>query len=322
MYQMKNLTKLIVLLLFFTDPLFATDGYKMAFGSCLHQNYPAPIWTAIKQNNIDSFFFLGDNIYGDTPSGLPWKLKSSYELQKKAIPSWVQSIELYSIWDDHDYGKNNAGADYKYKQKAENLYLDFWNVPSDDERRSRPGTYYATVKIINNNKVLFVGLDTRYFRSNIQRVKGVHLPNLEPSATILGVEQWAWLKKTLTIDHDLLILASSIQVIPTEHRFEKWSNIPAERDKLLKLLINHSAPTLIISGDRHRGGLYQYENILEVTSSSLNRNSSQNSETDALLLGQTYPQNNFGLLTIDIDFLTVELIDKDNNTLESASISF
>ncbi len=319
---MRNLNKLFLIILFIANSLFATDVLKMAFGSCLHQNYPAPIWTAIKQNNIDSFFFLGDNIYGDTPSGLPWKLKSSYELQKKSIPSWVQSIEQYSIWDDHDYGKNNAGAEYKFKQKAENLYLDFWNVPSDDERRFRPGIYYASVKSVNNNKVLIVGLDTRYFRSNIQRVKGVYLPNLEPSATILGTEQWTWLKKTLEIDHDLLIIASSIQVIATEHRFEKWSNIPAERERLLQLLTNHLAPTLIISGDRHRGGIYQYENILEVTSSSLNRNSSQNSETDALLLGQTYPQNNFGLLTIDIDSLTVELIDKDNNTLESALISF
>jgi alkaline phosphatase D len=318
----RNLNKLFLIVLFFTNSLSATDVFKMAFGSCLHQNYPAPIWTAIKQNNIDSFFFLGDNIYGDTPSGLPWKLKSSYELQKKSIPSWVQSIEQYSIWDDHDYGKNNAGAEYKFKQKAENLYLDFWNISSDDERRSRPGIYYASVKSVNNNKVLIVGLDTRYFRSNIQRVKGAHLPNLEPSATILGTEQWAWLKRTLEIDHDLLILASSIQVIPTEHRFEKWSNIPAERERLLQLLTNHSAPTMIISGDRHRGGIYQYENILEVTSSSLNRNSSQNIETDALLLGQTYPQNNFGLLTIGTDSLTVELIDKDNNTLESALISF
>ena len=214
---MININKFFVLIFFISNSLVATEIYKMAFGSCLHQSYPAPIWTAIKQNNIDSFFFLGDNIYGDTPSGLPWKLKSSYELQKKSIPSWVQSIEQFSIWDDHDYGKNNAGAEYKFKQKAENLYLDFWNVSSDDERRSRPGIYYASVKSVNNNKVLIVGLDTRYFRSNIQRVKGVHLPNLEPSATILGTEQWTWLKKTLGIDHDLLILASSIQVIPTEH---------------------------------------------------------------------------------------------------------
>ena len=154
---MRNLNKLFLIVLFFTNSLSATDVFKMAFGSCLHQNYPAPIWTAIKQNNIDSFFFLGDNIYGDTPSGLPWKLKSSYELQKKSIPSWVQSIEQYSIWDDHDYGKNNAGAEYKFKQKAEKLYLDFWNVSSDDERRFRPGIYYASLKSLNNIKVLISG---------------------------------------------------------------------------------------------------------------------------------------------------------------------
>lgn len=319
---MINLKKCFALILFLTNSLFATEVYKMAFGSCLHQNYPAPIWKAVKQNDIDSFFFLGDNIYGDTPSGLPWKLKSSYELQKIALPNWLQSIEIYSIWDDHDYGKNNAGGDYKYKQRAKELYLDFWNVALDDDRRSRPGIYYATVRQINNNKVLIIGLDTRYFRSDIKRVKGVHIQNLDPSASILGDEQWNWLENTLKIDHDLLILASSIQVLPTEHRFEKWFNIPADRDKLLQLLGKHSAPTLILSGDRHRGGIYTYDNIIEVTSSSLNRNSSQNIETDALLLGETYTENNFGLLSINKNSLTVELIDNNNNTLESISISF
>lgn len=319
---MINLKKCFALILFLTNSLFATEVYKMAFGSCLHQNYPAPIWKAVKQNDIDSFFFLGDNIYGDTPSGLPWKLKSSYELQKKAIPNWLLSKEIYSIWDDHDYGKNNAGGDYKYKQRAKELYLDFWNIALDDDRRSRPGIYYATVRQINNNKVLIIGLDTRYFRSDITLVKGVHIQNLDPSASILGTEQWNWLENTLKIDHDLLILASSIQVLPTEHRFEKWFNIPADRDKLLQLLGKHSAPTLILSGDRHRGGIYTYDNIIEVTSSSLNRNSSQNIETDALLLGETYTENNFGLLSINKNSLTVELIDNNNNTLESISISF
>ena len=115
---------------------------------------------------------------------IAFEAKIIHAASKKSIPSWVIDRTIFN-WDDHDYGKNNAGADYKFKQRRK-TYLDFWNVPSDDERRSRPGIYYATVKSINKNKVLIVGLDTRYFRSNIQRVKGVHLPNLEPSATILG----------------------------------------------------------------------------------------------------------------------------------------
>ena len=60
---------------------------------------------------------------------------------------------------------------YKFKQKAENLYLDFWNVPSDDERRSDQAYTMPLLNRLTNNKVLIVGLDTRYFRSNIQELK-------------------------------------------------------------------------------------------------------------------------------------------------------
>ena len=92
-----------------------------------------------------------------------------------------------------------------------------------------------SVKSINNKKVLIVGIDTQILWSLIcKELKECHLPNaLDPSATLLGAEQWDWLKMTSNDSHDLLILASSIQVIPTEHRFEKWSNIPAEREKLI-----------------------------------------------------------------------------------------
>ena len=78
-----------LLLLFITCSLHSQETYKIALGSCLHQDHPAPIWDAVNDNNIDSFFFLGDNIYGDVPSGLPWKLKRSYDKQKKVLPSWL-----------------------------------------------------------------------------------------------------------------------------------------------------------------------------------------------------------------------------------------
>ena len=43
--------------------------------------------------------------------------------------------------------------------------------------------------------------------------------NNDPEATILGNEQWIWLENELAKPHDILILASSIQVLATEHRF-------------------------------------------------------------------------------------------------------
>jgi len=305
-----------LLLLLTTFYLHPQDSYKIALGSCLHQDHPAPIWSAIEENNIDSFFFLGDNIYGDVPSGLPWKLKSSYNKQKKALPTWLMSKDIHVIWDDHDYGKNDGGGSYRFKEYAQDLYIDFWDIPDNDPRTNREGIYYQQLQNINGLRVLFVGLDTRYFRSNIEEKDDIYLPNLEPDATFLGDNQWKWLKYTLKQEHDLLILASSIQVLATEHRFEKWSNIPNERNKLLALLDSLDSRVIVVSGDRHRAGLYQYNDITEITASSLNR-PTYSEETDSLLLGKTYTENNFGLLSIEKDNVKVSVINVDNQILES-----
>ena len=296
--------------------LHSQDSYKIALGSCLHQDHPVPIWNAVKENNINSFFFLGDNIYGDVPSGLPWKLKPSYDKQKKVLPSWLMSKEIHVIWDDHDYGKNDGGGSYRFKEYAQSLYIDFWGINNNDPRANREGIYYQRLQNINGLKVLFIGLDTRYFRSNLVKKDDVYLPNLEPDATFLGDKQWEWLKDTLTQEHDLLILASSIQVLATEHRFEKWSNIPSERKKLLTLLESLDSRVIIVSGDRHRAGLYQYNGITEITASSLNR-PTYSEETDSLLLGKTYTENNFGLISINNNNVEISVINVNNQTLES-----
>ena len=305
-----------LLLLLTTFSIHSQETYKIALGSCLHQDHPAPIWDAVNDNNIDSFFFLGDNIYGDVPSGLPWKLKRSYDKQKKVLPSWLMSKQIHVIWDDHDYGKNDGGGSYRFKEYAQDLYIDFWDIPDNDPRANREGIYYQQLQNINGLRVLFVGLDTRYFRSNIEEKDDVYLPNLEPDATFLGDEQWEWLTDTLKQEHDLLIMASSIQVLATEHRFEKWSNIPSERNKLLTLLESLDSRVIVVSGDRHRAGLYQYNDITEITASSLNR-PTFSEETDSLLLGKTYTENNFGLLSIEKDNVEISVINVDNQILES-----
>ena len=305
-----------LLLLLTTFSIHSQETYKIALGSCLHQDHPAPIWDAVNDNNIDSFFFLGDNIYGDVPSGLPWKLKRSYDKQKKVLPSWLMSKQIHVIWDDHDYGKNDGGGSYQFKEYAQDLYIDFWDIPDNDPRANREGIYYQQLQNINGLRVLFVGLDTRYFRSNIEEKDDVYLPNLEPDATFLGDEQWEWLTDTLKQEHDLLIMASSIQVLATEHRFEKWSNIPSERNKLLTLLESLDSRVIVVSGDRHRAGLYQYNDITEITASSLNR-PTFSEETDSLLLGKTYTENNFGLLSIEKDNVEISVINVDNQILES-----
>ena len=73
--------------------------YKIAFGSCLDQDYPQPIWDSIKKENINSFVFLGDNVYGDVPSGNLIKMKDAYKKQKEMLPKWLYEKDVDVIWD-------------------------------------------------------------------------------------------------------------------------------------------------------------------------------------------------------------------------------
>ena len=299
---------------------FAEIVYKLGIGSCVDQDYPTPAWASLEKESINSFFFLGDNIYGDVPSGRLDNVILSYEKLNDQMPLWLKNTEKLVIWDDHDYGLNDAGANYIYKAESQQIYNDAWNIDQNDPRRSREGIYFSELKDIAGKKILIVGLDTRYFRSNLIKIGNSYKPHKNSNTTILGRIQWQWLEKELSREHDILILASSIQVLATEHRFEKWANIPHERDRLLALLNKLSSKVLIISGDRHRSGFYKLDNIYEFTSSSLNKGIFPSYESDSLLLGKTYTQNNYGIVQFHENSLNLFIKDENMNILESLEI--
>ena len=115
----------------------------------------------------------------------------------------------------------------------------------------------------------------------------------------------------MKVESDLTIIATSIQLLPTEHRFEKWSNFPSDHLKLKKLLKSDSRPIVVISGDRHQGAIYNDENIYEITSSSLNKTISsifgRPKEVDKYMLGEMFSGENYGLITINTGKKIVDL---------------
>ena len=74
-----------------------------------------------------------------------------------------------------------------------------------------------------------------------------------------------------------------------------------------KLLKQSKIPVLIISGDRHKGAIYEEDNLFEITSSSLNKTLSpskfigRSKEVDDVMIGDMYSGENYGLITIDIE---------------------
>ena len=292
---------LFLLLISISNAVYS-DPFKIAFGSCLDQDLPQPIWSTIQKDEVNAFIFLGDNVYGDdNSSGELNILQKAYSKQKLKLPSWLSEKDIYSIWDDHDYGENDGGNSYKGKKESQELFLNFWGIPNDDQRYTQEGIYFDHEFIADGVRVHLIGLDTRYFRSELDGGFRSYKVNDNDQATILGTNQWSWLNKTIKKDADLIILMTSIQLLATNHAYEKWSLFPSERKKMLKLIDGLDTTTIVLSGDRHRAGIYKYNDIYEITASALNKPSSRKSskETDPLLLHEMYVKENYGLMLID-----------------------
>ena len=311
----------IFFLFCFSFNIVKADSIKFGLGSCLDQDYPQPIWQSIQNEDLNYFIFLGDNVYGDVPSGSLRKMRRAYQKQKSILPDFLDEINILSIWDDHDYGINDVGSDYRNKQRSQKMFLDFWEIPKDDLRHKREGIYFSKEEIFFNKKFKLIFLDTRYFRSELKGRKGRYAKNNEPNATILGIEQWKWFEDQLNQDFDFLMIFSSIQIIPQDHGFEKWDNFPKERDKILNIIKKYKDKTILFSGDRHRSGIYKKDGIIEVTASSMNKPGSTFFENDKYLIGKTYPQVNYSILEIFQKSINITIKDESGKVLNSINLN-
>lgn len=308
--------------------------YSIGFGSCLTQEKPMPIFNAIKSENYDLFLMLGDNVYGDTDSNDLIELRDAYEKQRENFDRLNLNFPFEAIWDDHDYGKNDGGKEYIYKEEAEQIFLDFWNIPQDDIRRNRPGLYFEKTQEIDGISIQMIFLDTRFFRDALLPTdeKGApgkerYIPHTDTSLTMLGEDQWTWLQDQLDKEVDHKIIVTSIQFLAMGHGWEAWKTLPHERQRLIDLVDQSSSEVLFISGDRHRGGLYQFSTqsgkvISEMTSSSLNLAFANDEEDGPLRSGPTFVQENYGEILLDklTNTLTVNLKDNQGKIIQSLSL--
>lgn len=262
----------------------------IAFGSCLRQWQPQPVWTAILAATPDAFIFAGDNVYTDTgpyrDQAEPARIGRAYD-ELAASPGYRalrDAVPVFATWDDHDYGRNDAGADYPWQNIAKREFVDFFDFPAGDAVRDRPGVYHVRTVGEGERRVQVILLDTRTFRSPLVRAEPTadcprvnHAPNRDPDATLLGAAQWRWLEARLREPAALRLVVSSIQVIPEEHCFEKWANFPRERERLFELIRSTGAQgVVVVSGDRHLGEISRLPPealgypLYEVTASGMN----------------------------------------------------
>lgn len=310
---------------------------RIALGSCADQKKKQPIWDAIVAGNPDLFVFLGDNVYADTED--MDEMRASYAMLA-AIPGYQKLLEtcpVLAVWDDHDYGVNDGGAEFPKKAEAAQIFHDFFKTPADSPARQRPGTYDVRYFDGGEGKLLqILLLDTRSFRGPLvafpqHSTHGPYDRNRDPAVTLLGADQWKWLEEELAKPADMRFIMTSIQFLPQDHHWELWENLPHERERLLKLLAaRQTGPVIFFSGDRHMGELMELKTgdplspgfpVYEMTTSGLtNAGGGRNGEPNRHRVSPTnFQSRNFGMAVIDWvkHEVTLELRDIDGKVVDS-----
>jgi alkaline phosphatase D len=329
------------------NPALSSDTVitRFAFGSCVNENREMKFWDVIAAQKPQAFLLIGDNVYGDTgnftDADIPTLAQSYKKLSsRQEFDRFRRSVPMITTWDDHDFGANDAGSSFAFKEYAEKIYESYWG--SSEEVKSRPGVYDSRIIGPEGKRVQFIILDTRFFRSDLARLPyrdpapalGWYIPSTDPKATMLGNAQWAWLAQELGKPADLRFIISSIQLETSAHGFESWANFPRERARFYDMLaakrVNNA---VLLTGDRHAGAFYKTsvpgvaKPLWEFTSTSLNfafgKGDSGDKEPDPLRTGGLWSIPNFG--QIDIDWaaknITMTLRKDDGSVIETQVVS-
>lgn len=282
---------------------------RIAFGSCSKQDQPEnQLWNEVIATNPEVWIWLGDNIYGDTVDMNV--MKERYDLQKShpAYKKLLNRTEIIGIWDDHDYGVNDGGKEFPAKAGSKEQLFAFLDVDKNHPARKREGAYQSYTFQSSEGAVKVILLDTRYFRDSLKW----NNPGTREKASIvndegdiLGDAQWQWFESQLSDKEvNLFVVVSGIQVIPEEHRWEKWANFPKSRTRLLEIVSKADAPLILLSGDRHlsevsKMNITGYDHPLyEFTSSSLTSPSSVEKEENRYMVKDKIYETNFAVMTI------------------------
>lgn len=313
---------------FQTQPLWQwrTDppAFTVAFGSCTFVNEPEvdrpgkpygsdfEIFTAIAAKQPDLFIWGGDNTYlrevdWDSRSGIIHRHSHTRALPE--MQPLLGGTHNIAVWDDHDFGPNDADRTYALKKESLEIYKQFWANRS----YGTDGTEGTFSRFVWNDVEFFL-LDDRYHRSPNGAARN-------EKKTMFGKEQLQWLKDALTNsagnrDVSFRIIVNGNQILNTNGAFaEMLTQFPSDYDELLGHIRSQKIPgILFLSGDRHMTELIalkdsSFYTLYDFTSSALtsglsslkDRNGEWTPEyTNPLRVEGTLvnDKHNFGMLTV------------------------
>ena len=306
---------------FATAPLPSPTGkVRIAFGSCskLSQFPTGPIYRAIAEERPDMAIFVGDNSYFMVGDGTdkhfnttgPFGDWSTIEgmihrhLVTRDHPDlepMLRTVPNYAVWDDHDYGPNNADVVFPLKEEALLAFRRLWANPAYGTEEF-PGIYSS----FRHGPVEVFLMDDRYYKYSPLEHKDV----TAETGRIWGEAQLNWLLAGLEQSTaPVKVIANGTQVLTKSESGESHvREAISELNRLIEFVSERKIGGIVfLTGDRHYSEAMQWRIpdgplMIDCTSSPLQQN-----QKVAPYPHATHPTrlwamygNNFGLLTVDI----------------------
>lgn len=294
---------------------------RVAFGSCNNEQMDQPLWDKIAAQKPKLWIWLGDNIYADTDDTLELHKAWVTQMNKPGYAAFAKKTRIIGTWDDHDYGQNNIGKDYKEKKASMQMFLDFIGEPKDSPRRKQEGVYTSYTFGPWGKQVKIILLDTRYNRDKYSR-KG----------DILGETQWAWLENELNSSKaQINLICTSIQFIPNRALYELWRRFPRAKKRLSNLVVSSNASGVIfLSGDVHHSEFLKDKikgreyPVYEFTSSGMTHyNTMYHIFNKRKTVGKVFFGKSYGIIDFDwgpVPAVSFKIMDENNNRVREEKI--
>lgn len=231
------------------------------FGSCNSTRSSQPIWKHMLKDGPQLFIWGGDNIYADTSD--PSIMANMYQEQnqKPGYKTLRETTPVIGVWDDHDYGHDNATYSNKIKYISQQLFLDFMNEPSKSVRRNREGIYTSYSFGPKERRIKFIMLDNRF-----------HHLSPEKNSDILGNSQWKWLENQLNnSDAKIHFIVAGLSVLSRKiPKTEEWEDHPRALKRMRALLAKYNPSGVVfLTGDKHFSSIFKRYGYLEFMSSGM-----------------------------------------------------
>lgn len=216
----------------------ATTGptdLRIAVASCARTGSSGQVYDAIRRLAPDLYVISGDAHYGNPGTADPdlYRTLLGRVLTAPAQAALYRDVPVAYVWDDHDYGPNDADSTSPTRETAWAAYREL--VPS----------FAASTGPINQafslGRVRIVMTDTR---------------SAKTGSTMLGEQQLAWLLDELrdaARTHALVLWVQSVPwIAPADPARDDWGAYDAERQRILDVIHEDGIDNLVmVSGDAH-----------------------------------------------------------------------